>query len=749
MADDAAEQAYAAAVEEIARVKAAGETNLDLSGEAFHALTSIPPELAGLTNLETLYLANTQVSDLAPLARLTDLTTLNLDNTQVSDLTLLAGLTKLMRLDLDHTPISELSPLAGLKNLETLYLDRTQVSDLTPLAGLTNLETLYLDNTQVSDLAPLARLTNLMRLDLDHTQVSDLAPLASLTNLETLDVDNTQVSDLAPLASLTNLETLRLDNTQVSDLAPLAGLTNLETLYLDNTQVSGLAPLARLTNLEWLGLNNTEVSNLTLLVGLTDLTTLRLANTYVSDLAPLAGLTKLMRLDLDNTQASDLAPLARLTNLETLYLDNTQVSDLEPLAGLKQLAFLGLHGSKVRDLTPLAGLKNLASLKLDGTLVADLRPLVGLDRLAEQRGYKFPRNVGLRFRNTPATARDGHLAQLAKIKDYKERTRKTLEYLRSLPPWPKPYTPEYTPDGSPPQPIGGAPEGEEVLVPAPVRAPLEVEVVDGRLRPARPGDGLGEDAHERARQAWQALRDFLADLVDIRPRIVNQMPQLERALTRLEDALGDDYEAANPIAMGIHGERVIKQAGAAGETMADADAAELREFAAALSLFLERFPAWLAYRDEGAPTPPKPPRIEDALPEIEAITEKLREHDAIAPAIPESLEKQAGDVRSNPEDSLAKRGLVDSLKNVLGRIGEAILAGGKWVLGEIVDVGGQYYRTVKSLAVKGAAGATVTEITLLNVDIFANLAPRLHALATSLPEKFGWLKNFLAFLGLA
>ena len=628
MADDAAEQAFVAAVEEIAQVKAGGHTSLHLSGEAFHALASIPPELGSLTKL--------------------------------------------------------------------------------------------------------------MRLDLHETQVSDLAPLASLTDLEWLNLENTQVSDLTPLASLTNLEVLYLANTQVSDLTPLASLTNLEELYL--------------------------------------------ANTKVSDLAPLAGLTDLTTLNLDNTQVGDLTPLASLTNLQTLWLTNTPITNLTPVAGLKKLRRLDLNITPITDLALLAGLANLVFLNLDDTNAIDLRPLTGLARLGHLSAFQpnaFQENAfqivrfSFSFKNTPATARDGHLAQLAKIEDDEERTRKTLEYLRSLPPWPEPYTPEYTPDGSPPQPIGGEAEAEadEVLVPAPVRAPLEVEVVDGRLRSARPGDGLGADAHEHARQAWQALRDFLADLADIRPRIVNQMPQLERALTRLEDALGADYEAANPIAMGINGNRVIAQAGAAGETMADADAAELREFAAALSLFLERFPAWRAYRGETAPAPPAAPRIEEAIPEIEAITEELREHEAIDPAIPESLEKQAGDVRSNPEDSLAKRGLVDSLNNVLSRIGEAILtggtwvadpvknflgknrnaviAGGRWALGEIVDVGGQYYRTVKSLTVKGAAGITAAEISLFSKDLFAALAPRLHALATALPEKFGWLKNFLALLGLA
>jgi internalin A len=37
----------------------------------------------------------------------------------------------------------------------------------------------------------------------------------------------------------------------------------------------------------------------------------------------------------------------------------------------------------------------------------------------------------------------------------------TLAYLRSLPPWPEPYTPAATPDGSPPQPIGAIPVAPE------------------------------------------------------------------------------------------------------------------------------------------------------------------------------------------------------------------------------------------------------------------------------------------------
>ena len=129
--------------------------------------------LAGLKNLELLWLNGTQVSDLTPLAKLTSLEFLSLDNTHVSDLTPLAKMTSLQWLQLNYTQVSDLTPLAGLKSLKALVLRATEVSDLTPLAKLTSLESLLLDNTPVSDPTPLAKLTNLQWLSLDNTPASE------------------------------------------------------------------------------------------------------------------------------------------------------------------------------------------------------------------------------------------------------------------------------------------------------------------------------------------------------------------------------------------------------------------------------------------------------------------------------------------------------------------------------------------------------------------------------------------------
>jgi hypothetical protein len=80
-----------------------------------------------------------------------DVVVVDLRETQVSDVTTLAGVKNLERLYLGGTQVSDLPPLAGWKNLEQLSFRDTQVSDLTPLAGLKNLRNLYLRDTPVSE----------------------------------------------------------------------------------------------------------------------------------------------------------------------------------------------------------------------------------------------------------------------------------------------------------------------------------------------------------------------------------------------------------------------------------------------------------------------------------------------------------------------------------------------------------------------------------------------------------------------
>jgi len=257
--------------------------------------------------------------------------------------------------------------------------------------------------------------------------------VAGIEGLESVDLYETQVSDPSPLAAISSLRELELEQTPVTDLSSLTALSGLESLNLDSTSVSDLTPLSALSGLR----------------------VLELSHTRISDLSPLATLPKLQKLFVNHTQVSDLGPLAALSGLEWLFLAQTQVSDLGPLAALSRLQMLWLDQTSVSDLGPLARLTGLQDLTLSRTQVADLRPLLGLERLGTDG------REGLTFTDTPATARDATLARLAGIKDRETRARETHAYLRSLPPWPEPYTPAATPDGTPPRPIGAPPEPPE------------------------------------------------------------------------------------------------------------------------------------------------------------------------------------------------------------------------------------------------------------------------------------------------
>ncbi|MCL2015230.1 MAG: leucine-rich repeat domain-containing protein [Defluviitaleaceae bacterium] len=188
----------------------------------------------------------TEVAETTPLGEIPDYITLEITE-QVStsatefftgnffsatddELVYLRYMTNLQTLSLVVSRVSDLTPLADLVNLQHLSLSGGSfgnIGDLTPIAGLTNLQTLYLTSLQISDLTPLAGLTNLQILRLDLNQISDLTPLAGLTNLQLLHLHSNQISDLTPLAGLTNLQGLNLNSNQIDDLTPLAGLTNL------------------------------------------------------------------------------------------------------------------------------------------------------------------------------------------------------------------------------------------------------------------------------------------------------------------------------------------------------------------------------------------------------------------------------------------------------------------------------------------------------------------------------------------
>ena len=137
------------------------DTNLRTAiAEALGKSPNVPITAAEMERLRELRVADRDIRDLTGLQFATNMYRLHIGEgnrgNQVSDLSPIAGLINLERLYLASNPISDISLLKGLTNLKGLVLEGTLVSDLSPLTTLTNLGALWISDTIISDLSPIA-----------------------------------------------------------------------------------------------------------------------------------------------------------------------------------------------------------------------------------------------------------------------------------------------------------------------------------------------------------------------------------------------------------------------------------------------------------------------------------------------------------------------------------------------------------------------------------------------------------------
>ena len=198
-------------------------------------------DLQNITSFQAPPIPSFCPTDLTGLEHCTGLIELILDECMhISDLSPLAGLTNLESLYLNINAISDLSPLSGLINLTELRLAWNQITDISPLAGLIALSELWLMGNQISDLSPLAGLTNMRALHLYGNQISDLSPLSVLSNLTELGLGENQISDLYPLIDNLGIDLgdlVRLDRNPLSPRSCTVHIPELEdrgvTVYHD------------------------------------------------------------------------------------------------------------------------------------------------------------------------------------------------------------------------------------------------------------------------------------------------------------------------------------------------------------------------------------------------------------------------------------------------------------------------------------------------------------------------------------
>lgn len=377
---------------------------LDVSNNKF--LRTIEP-LGELSNLKTLNLSGSGITDLTPIRNLTGLVELDVSDTQVPDLTPLKYSDKLQRLMVTNTPVNDISILEKMPNLRSLDIGGTGVLDISGLAAIDSLKYLHMDAAPVSDLTPLSSIEGLVELIASRTLVRDLTPLSGLKKLEVLNLDSTYFEDITAFRGLSALRTLSLNYSSVANLRPLNELEHLERIYCDHTGITriiaddftashpGVLIIfdSELLHTWWMSLTaewrNVLASAAQVgpqptkeeLARVTNLDSINFSgNIAIQSLEPLEMLQKLNAVVLSNTTVSDLSPLKSHRDIRFLDISGTRVEDLSTARNMRRLKILNATDSKIPDIDPLLGLAELEKLYVDATNVTELQVQELLER---------------------------------------------------------------------------------------------------------------------------------------------------------------------------------------------------------------------------------------------------------------------------------------------------------------------------------------------------------------------------------
>ncbi|WP_207391839.1 leucine-rich repeat domain-containing protein [Neochlamydia sp. AcF84] len=186
-------------------------------------LTSLPPEIGQLSQLQWLYLNDNQLTTIP-------------------------------------------AEIGQLSKMKWLYLNGNQLTTIPAEIGqLTQLEMLNLYNNQLTALpAEIGQLTQLGTLDLYNNQLTALpAEIGQLTQVGTLNLYNNQLTALpAEIGQLSKMKWLYLFNNQLTALpAEIGQLSQLQWLYLNDNQLTTIpAEIGQLSQLEMLDLRSNRLA---------------------------------------------------------------------------------------------------------------------------------------------------------------------------------------------------------------------------------------------------------------------------------------------------------------------------------------------------------------------------------------------------------------------------------------------------------------------------------------------------------
>ena len=216
------------------------------------SITTIPPSIKFMTNLNILYLYDNKIATIPPeIGNLMSLSKMYLQGNQLTSLpTEIGNLTNLTTLSLSLNKLTDVpTTLWNLINLNALYLAGNQLTSInTNINKLTKLNDLYLHCNKLTTVpSALWGLRELTTLSLYGNQLTSLSPsVGNLTNLKILYICNNQFTSIpTEIGNLVNLEILYINDNQLTTLpSSINNLTKLNNsnFHLENNYFTSKLP---------------------------------------------------------------------------------------------------------------------------------------------------------------------------------------------------------------------------------------------------------------------------------------------------------------------------------------------------------------------------------------------------------------------------------------------------------------------------------------------------------------------------
>ena len=322
-----------------------------------------------LVNLEYVIISTGKIYDYTPLSKLEKLKKVVI---HALSMTCLDGsfsfLTNLETLEIRETKLTDVSPVEQLVNLKSLKLCENYQIEFLPkhLGNLQNLENLALSYNNIKTVKPVSSLTNLKKLYFHYNHIEDISPVKKLVNLTEFGAQSNQIKDISAVTKLVNLTWLGLSQNHIEAIPKdLVNLKKLRDIELDYNNIANLPDLKGLDSLVIMALSDNDLND--------------------EDLMKLDGLENVQFLYVAlNKKITKVPIMKNLKSLQELYLNYNSITDLSGFAdneSFPTLKNLDVGSNKIENVEAFRNRKGLSILRVDKNCIKDFSPL---EELKEQ-----------------------------------------------------------------------------------------------------------------------------------------------------------------------------------------------------------------------------------------------------------------------------------------------------------------------------------------------------------------------------